>query len=106
MAIHVDPEPRQAGHVIGEIETLHEPQIELVVGHLRAEGENELPQDLAGQRGRFHVPHLAADPQERRGAGLEVKVGGILFHGELDQLIEIHGLLQEVMRRTAHEALT
>src|SRR5208337_4026058 len=27
---------------------------------------------------------------------LEVKVGGILFHGELDQLIEVHEMLQEM----------
>jgi len=79
-------------------QTLHELQIELVGRHLGAERENELPQNLVGQRWRFHIADLAIDPQERRCPRLEVEVGGILFHGELDQLIEVYEMLQNMTR--------
>ncbi len=63
-----------------------------------AKREDELPHDLVGERWRFHIADLAVDPQERCCTRLEVEVGGILFHGELDQLIEVYEMLQNMTR--------
>ena len=52
---------------------------------------DELPQLVGGDRRRLDRADQPADPQQRRGAGLEVDVRGALLHGEPDQLVEIHG---------------